>query len=218
MQLHRGSGEPWHSALASAVSARLSRKRFLHSVGVMHSAIALARRFDAADAEAAGAAGLLHDILKEEPVESLAILRREGFSEAFLKPSREPLWHAWAGAIFARDELGVEDEDILGAIRFHPTAHPEMTPLQGIVFLADYIEPTRPSRPDLEEIRQLAREDLDHAIALALRRKIDYLASRPGADIHPWTLGALDAWETKRSGATAPSSMAIVPAPEFSPA
>lgn len=76
------------------------------------------------------------------------------------------LLHAKTGAALARDLFGVSDE-IYEAIRWHTTGKPDMRTLEKIIYLADYIEPTR-DFPGLDRLRELAYEDLDKAMALGL--------------------------------------------------
>ena len=76
------------------------------------------------------------------------------------------LLHAKAGAILARDEYDIEDEDILNAIRFHTVGRPNMSLLEKIVFVADYIEPLRKPLPNIDKIREAAFEDIDLAVYL----------------------------------------------------
>ncbi|MFS8512340.1 MAG: bis(5'-nucleosyl)-tetraphosphatase (symmetrical) YqeK, partial [Planifilum fulgidum] len=85
-----------------------------------------------------------------------------------------------------REELGVDDEEVLNAIRSHTTGRPGMSLLEKVVFLADYIEPGR-SFSGVEEVRRLAREDLDRAILKALDNTIVYLVER-GFKVYPLTI------------------------------
>ena len=80
----------------------------------------------------------------------------------------------------AEHEYGVEDPDILSAIRWHTTGHPDMTPLEKIIFVADYIEPNRQQAPHLKTIRHLAFMDLDEALRVILKDTLDYLDSIHG--------------------------------------
>jgi len=96
------------------------------------------------------------------------------------------LWHAPVGAEAVREELGIDDEEVLDAIRFHTTGRPGMSLLEKVIFLADYIEPGR-SFSGVEEVRRLARENLDRAILKALDNTILYLIER-GFKVYPQTL------------------------------
>ncbi len=85
------------------------------------------------------------------------------------------LLHGKAGACLAKDKFGVDDEDILNAIRYHTTGRPKMTLIEKIVFVADYIEPNRKKADNLTELRQMAFENLDEAVLAILEQTLDYL-------------------------------------------
>ena len=101
------------------------------------------------------------------------------------------LIHPFLGAEVAKREYGVEDEDIIGAIRWHTTGKPEMTVLEKIVFIADYIEPNRKPFDGLEKARKLAYEDIDKAMAYILESTIEYVKERNRA-LHPYSVEALE--------------------------
>mgnify|MGYP003307565747 CR=1 FL=1 len=85
----------------------------------------------------------------------------------------------------------VMDEDVLNAIRFHTTGRPNMSLLEKIVFIADYIEPNREKFGGLDEARRLAYLDLDKAMAYILENTIEYVKAR-GRLLHPLSLEALE--------------------------
>ena len=87
--------------------------------------------------------------------------------------------HAKLGAFLARKKYDIEDEEILNAIRWHTTGRPEMTLLDKIVYIADYIEPKRDKAPHLPMIRQKAFVDLDEALVMILRDTLGYLGDSP---------------------------------------
>ena len=89
------------------------------------------------------------------------------------------LLHAKTGAAFARELFGIED-DIYGAIRWHTTGKPDMTLLEKIIYLADFVEPTR-DFPGVEELRELCFEDIDAAMAKGLEMSLEFIRSG-GAD------------------------------------
>ena len=85
------------------------------------------------------------------------------------------LLHAKTGAAFARELFGIED-DIYGAIRWHTTGKPDMTLLEKIIYLADFVEPTR-DFPGVVELRELCFEDIDAAMAKGLEMSLEFIRS-----------------------------------------
>ena len=101
------------------------------------------------------------------------------------------LLHAKVGAYLAKEKYGVEDQDILNAICNHTTGRPNMSLLEKIVFVADYIEPGRKHASNLDEVRRLAFEDLEQALIKILSDILEYLNSGNG-DVDPMTRKTLD--------------------------
>src|SRR5699024_3254928 len=87
------------------------------------------------------------------------------------------LWHAPVGALLVKNEIGIEDEDILQAISSHTTGRPGMTKLEKVIFLADYTEPNR-QFPGVDRVRTLSMEDLDAAMLAALSQTIQFLVQK----------------------------------------
>jgi len=168
----------------------IGRKRFLHSLGAMHYAVALAQRYGE-DTVRAATAGLLHDCGRLRQIEQIeAETRRRA---VHLPPEDRPfvkVWHAWLSADMAATDYGVADEAVLQAIRLHPTGDARMSSLEKIIFLADYIEPTRQFE-GLNELRALAEDDLDSALRRALETKIRYIHSQ-GRSLNSRSLRALE--------------------------
>lgn len=96
--------------------------------------------------------------------------------------------HAFVGAYYVEKELGVSDEDVLNAIKYHTTGRADMTTIEKIVFLADYIEPGRTFH-GVEEVRRTAENSLDQACFLALRNTINFLTTKK-QPIYPATFEA----------------------------
>jgi predicted HD superfamily hydrolase involved in NAD metabolism len=86
--------------------------------------------------------------------------------------------HAKLGAYLAKADYGIDDEEILDAIRWHTTGRPEMTQLDKIIYIADYIEPNRNQAPNLDEIRRLARVNLDECLYTILKATLAYLETK----------------------------------------
>ena len=153
----------------------LAPKRVLHVQGCEEEAVRLARRWGG-DSEKAAVAAILHDITKRlKPNEQLNLIRKYDIvcDDDFL--TQPKLFHAVTGAALAKDLFGVSDE-ISRAIFRHTTGMPEMTLLEKIIYLADYIEPTRDFE-GVEKLRKLCYEDLDRALALALEMSLEEVRS-----------------------------------------
>ncbi len=152
----------------------LSPGRYAHSLRVAEAARGLAARHGA-DAERAWLAGLLHDCARDLPTPELIRTARErGLLDRAAAPLPE-LLHALVGAVVAREELGVEDEEVLRAIARHTTGEEGMGAVELAVFVADYVEPAR-SFPGVEEVRRLAEESLVGAALLAVEQTVARLA------------------------------------------
>ncbi|KAI4452908.1 developmentally regulated gtp-binding protein-related [Holotrichia oblita] len=159
----------------SAVVQDLSKKRYLHTLGVQHTAACLAMRYHA-DYHNANLAGLLHDCAKcnsDKTILKKCIKYNINVSDT---EKRNPsLLHGKLGAYYGKTRFGIEDEDILNAVIYHTTGRPNMSLLEKIIFIADYIEPERKGIPGLKKIRIAAFEDLDKALFLALENTLNYL-------------------------------------------
>ncbi len=161
-------------------------KRFEHTLGVEYTAAALAMRYDC-DVRKAQIAGLLHDCAKCLTDEKrLSICRKHNIPITTVEKKNPFLLHAKVGAYLARNKYGIKNQDILNAICNHTTGRQNMSTLEKIVFIADYIEPGRTHAPNLAEIRKLAFVDLDKAFLRILEDTLDYL-NDTGGDIDPMT-------------------------------
>jgi predicted HD superfamily hydrolase involved in NAD metabolism len=170
--------------------SRLSGKRYGHTLRVADTAERLAR-IHHLDPYRTRLAALLHDAAREtEPQEFLRLAESWGLPVG--EPERESpkLLHASVAAELARRELGIEDEEVLGAIRAHTTGQAGMGPLALALYVADKIEPAR-DYPSVKRLRGLASEDLRMATAEALRRAISYNEGR-GRFIHPDSRATLE--------------------------
>lgn len=171
----------------------LKPKRIPHVAGCEQEAAKLARRWGEDPGDAAEA-GILHDITKKLTMEEQLILA-EKYGIVFDKFEREniKLTHAITGAALSRELFGVPDR-IYSAIRWHTTGRADMTLLEKIIYIADYIEPTRDFE-GVERLRQLAYENIDSAMALGLEMSLEELR-QSGIEPHGATVSAL-AWYGK---------------------
>ena len=163
------------SKMQKKLKKYMDEPRFQHTMGVMYTAASLAMCYGV-DLERAQIAGLLHDSAKCVPnAKKLKLCRENHIPVSEIELKAPHLLHAPLGAYIAKEKYHVEDEQILSAIAWHTTGKPDMTMLEKIIFVADYIEPLRTKAPDLARIRMLAFSDLDRAVYTILRDTLDYL-------------------------------------------
>ncbi|MCH5197720.1 MAG: nicotinate (nicotinamide) nucleotide adenylyltransferase [Oscillospiraceae bacterium] len=173
--------------LLKDVRKRLSDYRYHHSVCVAESAKELAKRFGA-DEYKAYIAGIAHDILKEQPEEEAkSLFDKAGVSLSELEKRSKKLWHAIAGEAYLREKYSLP-EDILSAVRYHTTGKGNMTLLQKILFVADFISADR-EYDGVRDMRERAKESLETAMEEGLRFTIEELSAKC-LPIHPDTLSA----------------------------
>ncbi|XEC96775.1 bis(5'-nucleosyl)-tetraphosphatase (symmetrical) YqeK [Paenibacillus tarimensis] len=172
-------------AIIAAVKEQMPERRWRHTEGVMETAVELARRFGA-DPVKADLAAILHDVAKYWPVDRMeTAIREEGKYLDVLKHDKA-LWHAHAGAYTAKRDFGVEDEEVLDAIRYHTSGRESMTLLDKIVWLADLIEPGR-DFPGVNDIRGLAEHGLDEALIAGFDTTVVFLLQKRKR-IYPMTV------------------------------
>lgn len=153
----------------------IDEMRYIHTQGVMYTAAALAMCYGE-DLERAQVAGLLHDCAKCIPNdEKLKLCRENDIPVSDTEKEAPFLLHARLGAFIAQEKYGIKDQAILDAIAWHTVGRPEMTMLEKIIFLADYIEPNRTKAPNLDQIRKEAFHNIDFAVYLTMRDTLSYL-------------------------------------------
>ena len=149
------------------------------------------------DMTKAAVAGLLHDCAKCIPNSQKIRLCKKHNLEVTENEEKNPsLLHAKLGALLAQKAYGVNDPEILSAIRWHTTGKPDMTMLEMIVYMADYIEPNRDKAPNLREIRKLSFENLEEALYQVLESTLSYLSNRPDS-VDPMTQLSFDFYKWK---------------------
>ena len=172
-------------------------KRIAHVRGTEGEAARLARRWGA-DEEKARRSAILHDCTKYLTMEEqLQLCAKYGIVLDDLERQAVKLLHAKTGACVARDVYGVSD-DMYEAIFWHTTGKADMTLLEKILYIADYMEPTR-DFPGVERLRALAYEDLDAAVCLGCEMSIQEMHDR-GLPVHPNTVKARDWLRSKARG------------------
>jgi predicted HD superfamily hydrolase involved in NAD metabolism len=167
------------------VKVELTEHRYIHTIGVMETAILLATRYGA-DVKKAELAAIFHDFAKFRSKNEMKqiIIGQNLDSELLLH--NEELWHAPVGAYLVEKEVGIVDLEILNAIRFHTSGRPDMTLLEKIIYVADYIEPGR-HFPGVEEVRELAQSNLNQALIKAIQNTVVFLLKK-NQPIYPDTI------------------------------
>lgn len=157
----------------------LDEDRFSHTLGVMYTcaSLAMVHGYDLEDAQVAG---LLHDCAKCIPnKKKLKLCSQHNISVTAFEEEHPFLLHAKLGAYIARKKYDITDEEILSSITYHTTGRREMSLLEKIVYIADYIEPMRNKAPNLDKIRKLAFQDLDECLYEILKDTLEYLDENP---------------------------------------
>ncbi len=174
-------------------------ERYEHTLGVMYTASALAFRYEY-DPTKAMLAGVLHDCAKIYTCKDyVAECTRYGIEATAQEMALPHLLHAPLGAYYAEHKYGVTDPDILHAIRVHTLAGKDLSILDKIVYVADYIEPSRKECPALSRIRMLAFTDIDKAVYAKLDNVVNYL-KRSGYEVTDTTLELLDYYKKISEG------------------
>ena len=182
---------PW---LREQSYAYLSPKRIPHVQGCEWEAVRLAKRWGESEEDAAEA-GILHDITKKLVLsEQLILSEKYGIINDTYETANVKLLHAKTGAALARDLFNISDR-VYSAIRWHTTGKPDMTLLEKIIYMADYIEPNRDFQ-GVDKLRKLAYEDLDAAMVLGLKMSLEDIRSY-GAEPYEVTVSAYEWYKAK---------------------
>lgn len=178
------------------VKKQLTEQRYQHTLGVVQTAVQLAKRYGA-DQKKAEVAAIFHDYAKFRKVEEMAEIIRMSFDipKDLLEYDKE-LWHAPVGAYLIKHEVGITDEEVLDAIRFHTTGRVGMSRLEKVVCLADYIEPGRHFL-GVEDVRKTAEQDLNQALAQSLYNTILFLEKKK-QKVYPLTKAAYEDLNVKK--------------------
>jgi len=171
------------------IRKQLGDYRFIHSLNVAKTAVELARRYGA-DEKKAYTAGILHDILKDKKPEELLDLIDNRYKIPLndVERSNHKLYHAIAGAEYVKKELGVNDEEIISAIRYHTTGRKNMSLLEKVIYIADFISEDR-TYDGVERMREKAKISLETAMEEGLQFSIIELSEKL-LPIHPDSIDA----------------------------
>lgn len=156
----------------------LREKRAQHTYNVAKLAVELARMYGV-DTQKAELAALLHDIMKQQPDDIMLHRARQSDIIEKIDSKPMPVLHGFAAADYARREMGIEDEEILMAIKSHTCGRKNMTDIEKVIYLADMLSEER-NFPEKEPLLALARQNLDIAMEQALKDSINWLKERGG--------------------------------------
>jgi predicted HD superfamily hydrolase involved in NAD metabolism len=159
------------------LSGMVSEKRYAHSLRCADLAVLLAEMYGA-DPDKAWIAGLMHDISKgqgRETIQQWALWDKGSLSD--YEKQHFNVLHSYASAWYLENRLGIEDESILNAVRFHTTGFPSMDLLAKVVFAADYMEPGREHLSD-DDVKQLIQLPIDKLVTVILEATEKYLSSK----------------------------------------
>ena len=162
-----------NSEFLEILKEKLTPSRLYHSICVAEKAKHLAEIFGA-DTEKAYTAGLIHDIMRYEPAEEMLKLIDEDGKHKLTDSERKitVTLHAVAGEVYLRTKLGVTDEEILSAVRYHTTGKEKMTLLEKIIYVADLTSEDR-DYPDVSKVRETAEKSLEKATLCGLSFTIE---------------------------------------------
>lgn len=179
-------------SLRAELKNRLDADRYRHVMGVEAIAIALAEEFAVAK-ERALLAALLHDLYKNEPRD---VQRQLVDGAKTFRPTAEDLthpstWHGLAAAEYGAPRFGISDREILDGVAWHTTGAPHLGPVGLILYIADFIEPTR-NFPGVEELRrEVFKRRLHQAAELIAKHKIEHVEKK-GKPVHSRSVAMLD--------------------------
>lgn len=166
------------SKIQKKVQLELDESRYEHTQGVMYTAAALAMCYGE-DVKKAMIAGLLHDCAKCIPTEEKIHMCEDNHLEISAVERKNPsLLHAKLGAFLAEETYKIEDPDILQAIASHTTGRPNMSLLEKIIYIADYLEPGRAELPNMADVRSLVFQDMDECLYRILKDSLVYLETK----------------------------------------
>ena len=178
------------------LKSTLDKDRYEHTLGVAYTAMCLAMKYEVS-IEKAEVAGLLHDCAKcmsDEKKIKKCIEHNINITQ--IEREQPYLLHAKVGAFIAMDKYGINDMEIVNAILKHTTGSGDMTLLEKIIYVADYIEPNRHKAENLAVIRKTAFEDIDLAVFMIMRDTVEYLKLKEKKiDMH--TLKAFEFYRDK---------------------
>lgn len=165
----------------------LDSKRYEHTLGVAYTAACLAMRYGY-DMEKAYITGLLHDCAKcMSNKDKLEYCEKYDIPVTKVEHENPSLLHAKVGAEMSRRKYDIKDSEIYQAIMYHTTGHPQMTLLDKIIYISDYMEPHRDEAPNLDSVRKQAFIDINATLLTILKDSVTYL-EKSDKTVDPMTM------------------------------
>lgn len=166
----------------------LKEDRYIHTLGVVEAAEKLAI-INNVDVDKAKLAALVHDCAKNMPKSDMYdFLYEHNIELNEVEKASPQILHGKVGAIIAKEKMGIEDKEILSAVEYHTTGKEDMTKLEKIVYIADYIEKNR-CYTGVEELRRETFDNLDKGVIMGLSQTIKFVLDKNGL-IHKDTIKA----------------------------
>lgn len=185
-----------HDQLVQKLKETLTTSRFEHVLRVEQTAVDLAQQYGA-NIEKASIAGLVHDYAKQRPDDDFIAAIKQYRLPSELLNYGNAIWHGVVGWIFVKNELGIDDLDILHAVQYHTVGHQYMNQLAQIIYMADYIEPGR-DFPGVTEAREITHQSLAEGVAYQTQQTLKYLVENR-KPVYPQTIVTYNAWVPKRN-------------------
>ena len=180
-----------YEKIIKSVKKAQTKQRYNHTIGVAYTAASLAMKYEM-NIDQAFLAGILHDCAK--CISDQKLLEKCGQNNIVFSDfeRKNPyLLHSKLGAFYASNKYEIKDQDILNSIIYHTTGKPNMSMLEKIIFVADYIEPSRFKASNLDKIRKISFENIDNAVFFILKETIDYL-TKTNSPIDPTSIETYD--------------------------
>ena len=152
-------------------------KRYVHTLGVIEMALTLNKKLNLnLDENKVFVSAALHDIAKLLPKEEMEEILKTEYSDLYLELKEFPtVWHGFVGSYVAKTKFEILDNEILNAIKYHTTGKVDMTDLEKLIFVSDYVEKITRTRESMISARELAYKNLDSALVKTLSDTIEYL-------------------------------------------
>ncbi len=170
--------------LFGKIRVAMKPARFQHVLGVEEAALALADRYGCDPKKPVWQHSCM-TMPRKWKTKFLDLIAKYDLDKALLNWDNN-IWHGVVGAYKIAEDFGLEDQEIFQAIQRHTIGAGQMTLLDKVLYVADYIEPNR-DFPGVDEARRIAKESLDKAVAYETAQTISYLAKK-GIPIYPQTL------------------------------